>query len=62
MTSIVRPVMFNPRARHQQREKGLQSALEAAELAIDDMSDDAERLCREARQRVEQERVREGER
>lgn len=58
MTSIVRPPMFNPRARHQQREKGLQAACEAAERAIEERSEDEARLVREARQRIEQDRER----
>lgn len=57
MTSVVRPARFNFDARKRQhRHSVTQSVIEAAERAAEEQPDDTERLCREARQRVEQER------
>lgn len=63
MTSIVRPARFNFRNRDRQaRQTGTQAVIEAAERAFEDQAEDADRLCREARQRIQSERVRESER
>lgn len=61
MTSIVRPARFNFDARKRQhRHSVTQGVIEAAERAIDDQSEDADRLVREARERIQSERMREG--
>lgn len=63
MTSIVRPAKFDFRARDRQaRHTGAQGVIEAAERAFEECAEDADRLCREARQRIQSERQREGER
>jgi hypothetical protein len=63
VTSIVRPARFNFRNRaNQARDTATQGVIEAAERAFEECAEDADRLCREARERIQSERMREGER
>lgn len=62
MTNIIRSARFDFRARDRHRQTGTQAVIEAAERAVEEQSEDADRLCREARERIQSERLRESER
>lgn len=64
MTAILRPFKqrFAPSPEQRSRFNGQEARSCALTMEIEDMDRDAERLCREARDRVEQERRYEAER
>ncbi len=63
MTNIVRPAKFDFRARDRQaRHTFGQSIIEAAERALDEQTEDAPRLVREVKVRLDAEKHRESDR
>lgn len=64
MTNIVRSPKYTAKGWpvHRGPRSNVDALIEAADREADDQSEDADRLCREARQRIQSERMREGER
>lgn len=64
MTSIVRSPKYNAKGWpvHTGPRSNIAALIEAADREADEQEGDTERLCREARERIEHERVREQER
>jgi len=62
MTSIVRPLKHRWTAHQRNRSAGQYAPVSAMERELEDMEQDAERLTREARERIEHERRQEAER
>lgn len=64
MTSVVRSPKYTAKGWpvHRGPRSNVSALVEAAEREIEDTAEDADRLCREARQRIQSERQREGER
>ena len=64
MTSIVRSPKYAARGWpvHRGPRSNISAIIEAADQEADEQADDADRLCREARERIEHERRNEAER